>query len=53
MVAQSIDATRSTARFAGGAPGRVYMIASRVRTTRGRMLERAIVLRIALDDGGH
>ena len=49
----SIDATRSTARFAGGAPGRVYMIASRVRTTRGRMLERAIVLRIALDDGGH
>jgi hypothetical protein len=53
VVAQDVDATRSTARFAGGAPGRVYMIASRVRTTRGRVLERAIVLRIALDDGGH
>ena len=53
VVAQSLDATRSTAWFAGGAPGRVYMISSRVRTTQGRVLERALVLRIALDDGGH
>jgi hypothetical protein len=45
---QHHDVARSWARFAGGVPGRVYLIAGRVLTSTGRTLERAIVLRIAL-----
>jgi hypothetical protein len=48
---QHHDATRSRARFTGGVPGRVYLVAGRVRTSTGRTLERAIVLRIALGPG--
>jgi hypothetical protein len=45
---QHHDGARSWARFAGGVPGRVYMVAGRVLTSAGRALERAIVVRIAL-----
>jgi hypothetical protein len=45
---QHHDAARTWARFAGGVPGRVYLVAGRVMTSQGRTLERAIVLRIAL-----
>ena len=45
---QHHDPTRSWARFAGGTPGDVYLIAGRVETSTGRTLERAGVLRIAL-----
>lgn len=45
---QSHDAHRSWAVFEGGAPGRVYMVTSRVRTSDDRVLSRAIVIRIAL-----
>jgi hypothetical protein len=45
---QHHDAARSWARFAGGVRGRVYLVAARVATSRGRTLERSIVLRIAL-----
>jgi len=45
---QHHDVTRSWARFAGGVPGRVYLVAASVRTSTGRALERAIVLRIGL-----
>ncbi len=48
VVEQAHDAARSWARFAGGAPGRVYMVTSRIRTTDDRVLGRAIVMRIAL-----
>ena len=48
---QHHDVARSWARFAGGVPGRVYLIAGRVETSAGRTLERAIVLRIALGRG--
>ncbi len=52
---QHHDVTRSWARFTGGLPGRVYLVAGRVLTSTGRALERAIVLRIALDQhaSGH
>ena len=45
---QHHDVARSWARFTGGVPGRVYLIAGRVETSAGRTLERTIVLRIAL-----
>jgi len=45
---QGHDARRSWAVFEGGAPGRVYMVASRVRTSEDRVLSRAIIIRIAL-----
>jgi hypothetical protein len=45
------DVARTWARFGGGVPGRVYLIAGRVKTDRGRTLERAIVLRIASGPG--
>ena len=48
---QHHDVARSWARFASGVPGRVYMVAASVRTSAGRMLERAIVMRIALGHG--
>lgn len=47
---QGHDAHRSWAAFEGGAPGRVYMVANRVRTDDDRVLSRAIVIRIALED---
>ena len=46
---QHHDASRSWARFTGGVPGRVYLIAGRVATSTGRTLERTVVLRIALN----
>ena len=45
---QHHDVARSWARFAGGVPGRVYLVTGRVRTSTGRVLERVVVLRIAL-----
>jgi hypothetical protein len=45
---QHHDASRSWARFGGGVPGRVYLIAAHVVTSAGRTLERTVVLRIAL-----
>ena len=45
---QHHDVARTRARFQGGVPGRVYLIAGRVETSAGRTLERTIVLRIAL-----
>lgn len=45
---QHHDAARSSAHFAGGVPGRVYLVAARVLTSAGRTLERAVVLRISL-----
>jgi hypothetical protein len=45
---QHHDVTRSWARFAGGVAGRVYLVTASVRTSTGRALERALVLRIAL-----
>lgn len=48
VVEQAHDAARSWARFAGGTPGRVYLVTSRIRTTDDRVLGRAVVLRIAL-----
>jgi hypothetical protein len=44
---QRHDAARSSASLTGGVPGRVYMLASRVRTSAGRRLERTVVVRIA------
>lgn len=49
---QHHDLVRSWASFAGGTPGQVYMVTSRVRTSAGRRLERAIVVRIALGPRG-
>ena len=48
---QRHEVARSWARFTGGVPGRVYLIAGRVETSAGRTLERTIVLRIALGRG--
>lgn len=45
---QGRDAHRSWAVFEGGAPGRVYLVANRVRTSDDRVLSRAIVIRIAV-----
>ncbi len=44
---QEHDAHRSWAVFEGGAPGRVYLVASRVRTSDDRVLSRSVVIRIA------
>lgn len=48
VIAQDQDARRSWAAFRGGAPGRAYLVTSRVKTTHDRVLSRAIVMRIAL-----
>lgn len=48
VAGQHHDPARSWARFAGGVPGRVYLVAGRVETSAGRRLERAVVVRIAL-----
>jgi hypothetical protein len=50
---QHHDVARSWAWFAGGVPGRVYLVAARVRTSAGRELERVVVIRIALGRGPH
>ncbi len=47
VVAQEVDGTCTRARFRGGVPGRVYMVASKVETTAGRELERVILFRVA------
>lgn len=41
------DADRSWAVFQGGRKGRFYLVSGRVRTSSGRELERAVVMRIA------
>lgn len=46
---QTFDSLGSQARVSKGVPGRVYMMSVRASTNRGRILERAIVLRIAED----
>lgn len=51
VTTQLHDEARSWAEFAGGDPGRVYMISNRVRTSDDRVLSRAIVMRIALGAG--
>ncbi len=48
---QAHDASRSWAAFEGGAPGCVYMVTNRVRTSDERVLARAIVVRIAMGVG--
>ena len=48
---QHHDVTRSRACFAGGVPGRVYLVAASALTSTGRTLERAVVVRIALGSG--
>lgn len=53
VASQAHDARRSWAAFEGGAPGRVYMITNRVRTSDDRDLCRAIVMRIALGARPH
>jgi hypothetical protein len=45
---QHHDVARSWARFARGVPGRAYLVTAGVRTSTGRVLERVVVLRIAL-----
>jgi hypothetical protein len=47
VVEQHHDPARSWAEFRGGREGVFYMVASRVRTSEDRVLERAIVMRIA------
>ena len=47
VVFQECLATGSKARFAGGVPGRIYMVSSRIETTTGRELERTILFRVA------
>ena len=47
VLEQVVDGTCSRARFSGGVPGRIYMVASRVETTAGRVLERVILFRVA------
>jgi hypothetical protein len=47
VVQQHHDAWRSWASIRGGVPGRFYMVTCGVRTNEGRVLRRAIVLRIA------
>ena len=44
---QNFTTSISWARFAGGVPGRFYMVSNRVRTTGERVLGRGIVIRIA------
>jgi hypothetical protein len=44
---QEHDSHRSWAVFEGGAPGRIYLVASRVRTSDDRVLCRSVVIRIA------
>ena len=48
VVSQTVGGTVSSARLAGGLPGKVYLLVARARTTLGRRLERAVVLRIAV-----
>ncbi|MHA3914577.1 phage fiber-tail adaptor protein [Halovulum sp. GXIMD14793] len=47
VISQHVERTASHAVVAGGVPGKVYMVAARVRTTFGRELERCGVIRIA------
>ncbi|NNU81905.1 hypothetical protein HMH01_15820 [Halovulum dunhuangense] len=47
IACQSFDDRASHARVRSGVPGRFYMLCARAATNTGRMLERAIVLRIA------
>lgn len=47
VAAQGLGDRRSWAAFSGGAQNSVYMVSARVRTDRNRILERAIVVRIA------
>jgi len=47
VVHQDHDDTCSKARFAGGVPGRIYMVTSRIETNAGRELERVILFRVA------
>ncbi len=47
VIYQEVTAKQSKATFAGGIPTRIYMVSSKVRTTRDRELERSIVFRVA------
>jgi len=51
VAAQAHDALRSWAEFAGGVPGKVYLVSNRVRTSHDRDLSRSIVIRIAMGAG--
>jgi len=46
VMLQECGATRSSATFAGGIPGRIYMVSSRIMTTLGRELERTLMFRV-------
>lgn len=45
---QHHDFYRSWAEFQGGVPGCFHLLSAQVRTSRGRVLSRSVVLRIAL-----
>ena len=47
VIYQECTTTLSKATFAGGIPTKIYMVSSKVRTTRDRELERSIVFRVA------
>ncbi len=51
VASQDHDAQTSWAALEGGAPGRVYHVTNRVRTSDDRVLSRGIVLRIATGGG--
>lgn len=46
VLVQECTGAQSKATFAGGIPGQIYMVASRIKTTLGRELERSIVFRV-------
>ncbi len=49
VVAARLDAGRSRLTVEGGVPGWVFMLIVRVATDAGRALERAVVVRIAIE----
>ena len=46
VLVQECSGVRSKATFVDGISGQIYMVASRVRTTLGRELERSFVFRV-------
>ena len=43
----STTATTTTAFLSGGKPGEAYLVCSRIRTTRGREVQRSMTIRVA------
>ena len=46
LLSASRNGTRSTARLGGGRAGHVYHVAARVRTSAGRVLSAAVLVRV-------